>query len=462
MIGTLFTSVRNTMSGDRLMARALRAAAAILLGQGGSQALRLASNLILTRLLFPEAFGIMAIVAVVTVGLAMFSDVGVGPSISQSKRGDDQVFLDTAWSIQVIRGLLLCGITGVLALPVANFYGEPALAMYLPVAGLSLAIAGFNPTRIETAHRHLLLGRVTALDLLSQFIGITSMVIMAYLMQSVWALVIGGLVAPLAKLMLTWFFLPGAANRFKWERPAAQELLNFGKWIFLSTACYFLTSQGDKAILGRFLTLEILGIYNIGFFLANFPAGMGHVLVNRLLIPLYREKPPTESAENAARIGRMRLVMTVSVMSAMLVMAYGGPWIVDLLYDPRYEMSGAIVVGVALGLLPHVIGMSYDQSALAAGDSRTFFVYTSCRAVLGVAFILIGVTSFGLVGALIGMGASHIVSHPVLIWLARRHGAHDMRHDLIATAAALVAGGGAVLLHWDALMTLPTEVVRGF
>jgi len=64
--------------GAGLMARALRSASWLLLGYGGSQALRLASNLILTRLLFPEAFGLMALVSVITVGLALFSDIGLG------------------------------------------------------------------------------------------------------------------------------------------------------------------------------------------------------------------------------------------------------------------------------------------------------------------------------------------------------------------------------------------------
>lgn len=440
------------------MARALRAAAAILLGQGGSQAMRLAANLVLTRLLFPEAFGLMAIVSVVTVGLAMFSDVGVGPSIYQSKRGDDQDFLNTAWTIQVIRGMLLCGVTGIMALPLAKFYGEPDLAKYLPIAGLSLAVAGFNPTRIETANRHLTkVGRVTTLDLLSQLIGILMMILLAFVMRSVWALVLGGLIINLIKLALTWTFLPGPANRFHWESEAAHELIHFGKWIFLSTACYFLTSQGDKAILGRFLTLDLLGIYNIGFFLANFPAGMGHVLTNKLLIPLYREKPPSEGPENKARIARMRTVLTASVGSALLFMAFTGPWLVDLLYDPRYMMSGAIVVGVALSLLPHVIGMSYDQAALAAGDSRTFFIFTSVRAILGVVMLLIGVSQYGLLGALIGMGVAYTLAHPVLVWLAVRHSAYDLRHDVIATLIAIIAGAAAVWLHWDVLAALPSE-----
>ena len=71
---------------------------------GIGQVMRLASNLILTRILSPEDFGLMALVTSFLIGLAMFSDMGFGPSIMQSKRGDDPVFLDTIWTLKIIRG----------------------------------------------------------------------------------------------------------------------------------------------------------------------------------------------------------------------------------------------------------------------------------------------------------------------------------------------------------------------
>ncbi|TMM49328.1 polysaccharide biosynthesis protein, partial [Sulfitobacter sabulilitoris] len=66
------TTGASVWTGNRLMARVARSSSFIILGYGGSQAMRLAANLILTRLLFPEAFGLMALITVVTVGLAMF------------------------------------------------------------------------------------------------------------------------------------------------------------------------------------------------------------------------------------------------------------------------------------------------------------------------------------------------------------------------------------------------------
>lgn len=440
--------------GNRLMARVLRSASLLMMGYGGSQALRLAANLILTRILFPEAFGLMALVSVVTVGLMMFSDVGIGPSIAQNERGDDPDFLNTAWTIQVIRGFCLWAVTCLAAYPVAAFYNEPDLALYLPIAGITLAITGFNPTRIETAHRHLLVGRLTALQLASQAIGVVVMVALALATQSVMALVLGGVLQAMALLGLTWVFLPGQANRFRWEKAAASELIRFGRWIFLSTAFWFISSQGDRAIMGKFLSLQTLGLYNIGYFLASFPLLLGHAVTQRVLIPVYREKPPGESVENYNAQRKLRIGLTGGILGILLVMAYAGPALVELLYDDRYVSSGAMVVLICCALIPSVIGMTYDQAALAVGDSRSFFVFSATRAVLQVVLLLIGVTQWGLFGAIVAMGLALTLVHPVLIWLARRHHVWDGLHDLIYGALGMGLGAGAIWLHWEAIQTM--------
>ena len=437
-----------------LFARALRGGALTAGSYAFTQALRLASNLILTRLLFPEAFGLMALVSVVLVGLAMFSDVGIGPAISQHPRGDDPDFLNTAFTINVLRGAVLWLATCALALPAAWLYGAPELAMLLPVAGLTLLIAGFNPTRIDTANRHLLLGRVTVLDLIAQTIGIVAMILLAVAMKSVWALVLGAILGSCAKLVLTHVGLPGAANRFRWDAEAGRDLIRFGKWIFLSTACGFLLAQGDKAILGAYLPLEQLGIYNIGFFLASFPMLLGGAVTGRILIPLYRDHPPTASAENRARLARLRRGVTLAILSLLAVMAFAGVPLVGLLYDARYAAAVAVVVAVACVQMPAVIGMTYDQAALAAGDSRRYFWVIAAKAAVQTLAFLIGAEWAGLGGALLAQGLALTVVHPLIVGLARRHGAWDAGHDLAGFAAVLALIAAALWWNAEALTIL--------
>lgn len=394
-----------------------------------TQALRLASNLILTRLLFPEAFGLMALVSVVLVGLAMFSDVGIGPAINQHPKGDDPGFLDTAFTINAARGVLLWVLTCALAWPMAEFYGVPDLIALLPVAGITLMISGMNPTRIDTANRHLLLARVTLLDLIAQIAGIAAIVVLALLLQSVWALVWGAILGSLAKLVLMHVLLPGRANKFAWQPEAGRDLIHFGKWIFLSTACGFLLSQGDKAILGAYLPLDQLGIYNIGYFLASFPVLLAGAVSGRIMIPLYRDRHPAKSPQNYIHLRRLRFAMTGGVLVLLTAVGVFATSLVTLLYDPRYLGAAQIISALAIAQMPQVIGMTYDQSALAAGNSKGYFLVMALRATIQTIAFLIGVHFGGLMGALLGFGIAGLATHPMIVLLARRHKAWDGVHD---------------------------------
>lgn len=434
-----------------LFSRALRGSALTAGSYAITQGMRLASNLILTRLLFPEAFGLMALVSVVLVGLAMFSDVGVSASISQHPRGDEPAFLNTAYSIHVFRGAMLFLTTCAIAWPMAAFYQAPQLMQLLPVAGVTLLIAGFNPTRIDTANRHLLLGWVTALDLIAQIGGILVMVTLALIYKSVWALVIGAIIGSLAKLVLMSIYLPGQRNRFEWDKAAGHDLIHFGKWIFLSTACGFLLSQGDKAIFGAYLSLQELGVYNIGYFLASFPVLLAGAVVGRIMIPLYRDHPPARSAANFAKMRRLRFGVSGGTLLLLAVLAFIGVPLVGLMYDARYAGAGLIMVLIACVQMPGVVGMTYDQSALAAGDSRTYFLLIALKAAVQTVAFLIGVAQGGLLGALLAQTVAIVALHPAIVMLARKHKAWDPLHDAVFFGLAAAFAGLALWLNAAAL-----------
>src|SRR3990172_5242168 len=107
-----------------------------LAGQAGAQILRLAGNLVLARLLFPEAFGLIALASLVFLVIDQISNLGIPAAIMRLERGEEPAFLDTAWTIQILRGLALWGMPTGLAPALARFYGEPELASILPAASL--------------------------------------------------------------------------------------------------------------------------------------------------------------------------------------------------------------------------------------------------------------------------------------------------------------------------------------
>lgn len=441
-------------AGEGVRARAMRSSGMSIVGFGGQNFLRLLSSLVLTRLLFPEAFGLMALVQVFLTGMQMFSDVGLRTSILQNKRGDDPDFLNTVWTLQILRGVALWVGACALAWPAARLYGEPMLLLLLPVVGLTTIISGFTTTNVATANRHLRIGRQTFINLGCQVFNIVLTVILAYYLRSVWALVIGSLITAILSVVLMHRLIPGIRNRLHWDRDAVRDLIGFGKYIFLSTLAGFFINQGDRAILGAYVSVGMLGIYSIGFFLGNMPLLLGRTFNGKIVLPLYRMKPPADSAQNRANIHRSRRLIVGGTLLLTMILAHSGIWLTDVLYDPRYALSGPIVVLFSLSLVPQVTFNGYGSVLLANGDSRRHFILLSSTAVVQTALLFAGVIWFGIFGAILAQGLAALVIYPLRTRFITRYAADDPKADAVFLASGFAVNGAACWLHWEEVSKL--------
>jgi O-antigen/teichoic acid export membrane protein len=243
-----------------LEATALKAALWTIVSYGSSQLLRIANSLVLTRLLLPTAFGEMSLVTTLIVGMTLLSDIGLGPSVIQSKHGDDPQFLNTAWTLQAGRGLILWCLSLALAFPAARFYHDPTLIKLFPILSFSVIITGFNSTGLLSLSRHMGVRRLFAIDFSTQIVTFVITVGWALWKPTVWALVVGSLASCVFRLALSHHrkVVPGERNRFCLHKPSLHDIMHFGKWIFLGTAIFFFASQADRLILGSLVSMAVL------------------------------------------------------------------------------------------------------------------------------------------------------------------------------------------------------------
>lgn len=447
--------LKQSFSGSDVKARTLRSTLWVALNFGGNSViLRLISNLVLTRLLFPEAFGLMAITQVFLAGLALFSDTGVGLSIIQNKRGDEAAFLNTAWTVQILRGAVLWLLTFLIAAPVARLYGEPVLVLMLPVLGFTFLVKGFQPTAVHTASKHLQMGRLLSINFLSSLATAVGACILAYYMRSVWALVVANVGGAILTLACQWLLLPGARNRLQIERAALSDLFHFGKYVFLASIAGFAVAQGDRAIIGLYVPVATLGVFNIGYTLAKMPVELAQMLQRRVILPLYRLKPIEESERNRAAIFRTRRLLSGGMMAVGLVLALAGPWLTELLYDDRYIAAGPVVTLFGLSMVPMLTMRSTSPMLLAMGDSKASLILVVAIAVLNATLLFLGIWAFGIAGAILAPGAAILLVTPLRWHYARRYNALDPIQEVGMTAVGLAAAGAICAWHWDKVSTL--------
>lgn len=426
-------AVREHAPAESTSARLASGAASELLGFGASLVVRLGSNLLLTRLLFPEAFGVMAMAQIVLYGLTMLSDVGIWQAVVTSRRGRETAFLRTAWTMLVIRGAVLSLVACALTYPVALAFAEPQLVWILPAVSTTILLQGFSSTRVFLLRRRLRLLPLQALELGTQLVNVAVCLVGAWLGFGVGALVAGMLVS-CAVNTLASHVLPGTTHRdgFRLEPRARRELLDFGRWIFLSSALTFLAVRMDQMLLGRWLGAAMLGVYNIGQTLADLCDTLATRMTNGVIYPLLARVHAHRPHAFTPAYYRIRLWFDLLLFSALGGIAAMSDWIIALLYDDRYlaaaEVLRILVLRAAVAVLATLCEVCFVARGATVVSFRCNLAVTLALAVaMPVGGLVWGVTGI-LWATVIGRAMGLVVLWP----RAHREGLLRPARELLA------------------------------
>ena len=413
-----------------------------LAGHGGVLLIRMGRSLIMTRLLFPEVYGLMTLVWAVLYGLQMFADTGIVTTIIRDERGDDPSFLNTAFTTNVIRGVLLWVISCLIAYPVAAIYHQPALLQVLPVTGLTALIHGFVSTAMYTRRRHMDFKRLTILDLSNETVTFVVLVVWAYFYRNVWALVGGAVIGQIFLVLASHVYLPGIRNKFRWDKSALNTFMGFGKWIYLSSVVYFLSTQSDRFLLGRYLDMVHLGVYGTATVLSGAVQTILLKINSDVLFPAYSRVVQEGTGRLRQVVLRTRLAVDAGMILPIAAMMVLGGAIVDLLYDHRYHDAGWMLQVLSVRLLLVATLSNSESCLIALGYPKYSFILNSCRTVAMFIAIPIGWSMAGIKGVIWAVALSEIPPL-VVVWFGM------IKHRMFSIAAEsrslLFAGLGMLL-----------------
>lgn len=412
---------------------AVRGAIWTFVGYGAGQVLRLIGNLILTRLLAPELFGLMALVQTFITGLSLFSDIGIRPSIIQNKRGDDPLFLNTAWTMQVIRGFVLWGGCFLIALPASHFYSDSRLLWLVPLVGAVVVTDGFNSTALATLSRRVALGKLTVFEFTVQAASLLVMVVWSYFNPTIWALVAGIFFSSVLRLAWSYRLEPGTSNRFAWDKDAVKQLTTFGRWIFLSTAMTFLAQQSDRLILGKLFSLEMLGVYTVAFTFSFIPNSVITAINSKVIFPVVSKKADLPRHELRAKILEKRRFLLIGVAIGIALLTSFGDLIILHLYDKRYHDAAWMLTILALGNWPSAIAFTMSSSLMAVGKP----IYGACGFFLKFLYMItvvpLGFVYLGTFGAILALALNDLPFYLVAGYGAWREKLTTTAQDVWAT-----------------------------
>jgi O-antigen/teichoic acid export membrane protein len=412
----------------------------VVLASALSHLVRLGGNLILTRLLAPEMFGLMSIATMAGIIMVMLSDIGLRQAVIRSARGDDKTFLDTAWTIQVARGLLLWigSVIAAVGLSVATHsglvpshsaYGDPILPWLIASTGAWAVINGLASTLSITSTRNFELRPVILLELLGQSFGLVIMVLLAWLTRSIWSLVFGAIASSALSAVLSHLWMRGTRNRFRWDRASVHELFSYGKWLALSSAVTVFATNGDRLLLAAYANATLLGLYSLALSLVGaLDTIMGQVF-DKVMLPAFSEVARNNPNGVPDAYFRLRWRIDPIILASSGFLFGGAHTLIGILYDSRYTDAGQMLQILSLGMIASRYTL-VQQVYLAIGQTNYFVPLNMVRLFATFTLIPLGYHFGGFFGSLIAISCRDVPSVVLTFFFNAKDRLNNLRLEL--------------------------------
>ena len=381
---------------ENLTGRTLIAASWSLIGSSGRGLLRLMSNLILTRLLFPEAFGLMATAMVIVNLIQLFSDTGIKTALIQNPRGGSPEFINTSFIISIIRNMLLFIILIFAIQPVVSFYQQEALRPLLWIMAFALLVEGFQNPGLPIVIKKMQIEKQVLYSVGSQFAGFVCTIILVYNFRSVTAVAVGYLLTSIFRVIASYLII-SYRPQLKWDRQSGLELLHFGKFVFVNTMVGWMILNLDRLVLAKTLDMNQLGYYNIALYIGVFLSDILIQIFSQSYFPalsmIANQPEKVHQSFHKALHSIIPVVVPILTLTALF-----SNEIILVLYDPRYSFAAGVLFWLSLKSIINVITDIQSGTIFALGKPVYVTISNTVGLIILVAFLPYVSRNYGIQG----------------------------------------------------------------
>ena len=450
----------------RLSQRVRRAAFWMTVLRLAVQALSMGRILVLARLLAPEDFGVVAIALVSLNLVEALSTSGFREALVQRKE-EIREYLDTAWTVQIIKSAILGGCFFLAAPGIATLFDAPQVLYVVQVTSIVVFLNGLR--NIGTVYlRRELQGSREFVYRIGQPLADTAVAVpLAFVFHNVWALVFGALAGGLMQLVLSYGLHP-YRPRLRLDLPKARELFLFGRWILVNSTIGLLSSQGDRLVVGKLLGPAALGLYLMGGRLSGLLATEVTEVIARVSFPAFSKLQDSPLALRRGLLQVVGLGVSITLPFAVAV-ALLAPGLVQVVlgeqWIPAVPVIGILGFAAMVRMLVVVGGVPFQSIGRPA-------VVTAANTISLVAIIALLwplIHEFGLLGAAVAVLLGNCLALPYLALKWFQDLGLRVESLVKATAPGLVLGGlvllallgGGVVFPEQGLASLVSSVALG-
>jgi lipopolysaccharide exporter len=403
--------------------------------------IRLVSSLVLTRVLLPEAYGTITILVSILYVIGNILDTNVTLFVVRDKNAEQPRYLNTAWTMRLIRSVVSGSVLFVCAPLIATkIYDLPALTLPLRVFSLWFLIDGFESMAFALAIRRKQARLQMYSELAASVLSTAFSIAYCYRYHTFWGMAFGMLLNRLIMTLLSHRLYRDSRPRLLIDLAAAREILVYSKFTVPSSFLTLGLNQFDKIVFLRLFDLRLLGLYG----LAGNIAGSVETLISKIsqavLYPRcahnFRENPDT--AKQRYYTENTRLFAGILAMPAAICGA--AHLIITLLYDSRYSEAGSVLQALAFRAVLLSLASPAEDLLISAGQFHVILVGNVLRAAWIILGSLLGYYFLGFLGFVYGLSLSGLPALFYYLWLQESKGLLIVKYELYKVAFALAVG----------------------
>jgi O-antigen/teichoic acid export membrane protein len=369
--------------------------------------IRLASNLILTRLLVPADYGLFGTALAVLTTMEWLSDLGIQAALIRHPEGMRPEYLSTGWWINVSRGAMLMVLAWALTVPLSIYWFDQRglipilLALSLRPFLLTLRSPGYPALRRDLRYRGLFFDEFTQ-SIAQTVVGL----VIAWLYHSTWAIVFGTLVGSVVTVANS-YILCRIPPRLIWDSHVIKEISHFSRQVVLNTFVMALWSNQAQLFGLRYVGGRKMGIYVIAGILAYHLETMLARGCDVYFSLLSRRTDLKEREALHRAVGHRLVNWGMPLLALGILLA---PAVIAVLYDPRYAAAGLVFAIFVARFMVRALGQVQFQYLLSLAHVRINTVAYFCAFLVQAALFVPMAKIWGIVG----MAVTTLISTTVL------------------------------------------------
>jgi len=365
----------------------------------------------LARILMPAQFGVYGIAGLALVFLETVTETGINIFLIQEDEGIEK-YLNTAWAVSIVRGLLICLFIILSAPFVSSFFHSPESLDILYLTSIVPFLRGFINPAITKFQKEIMFDREFSFKLPIYLFDASVSVVLSLITKNPSSLIYGLIAGALLEVALSFIYVK-PWPKFVFDRVKTRRVISRGKWVTASGIFDYLFQNIDDFSVGRILNQYSLGIYQIAYKISSLPITEISDVATRVTFPVYRKIATDKERLWKAFIKSSLAISALVLPLGLLIFLFPKAIILVVLGDKWIEAVAVLRVLALYGVLR---GIFYPMmSVFLAVGKQEYITVSTLAGILGLGITVVPfVNKYGILGAGYSAVIGTVISIPVI------------------------------------------------